>query len=102
MRFQFSRVLLTHIVVAVGLSGFGAHEGNIGPFAIAVGVTLDQVVRRFPIPDPVAQELANSSSVDHSIAEKRPSLEFYVATCRNHLQASHRASLCYPKPMAVQ
>lgn len=87
MRVQFSRVLLTHIVEAVGLSGFGAHHGNISPFAVAVGVTLDQVVRRFPIPDPVAEELANSSSVDHSIAEKSPSLEFYMPTCRNHLQA---------------
>lgn len=87
MGVQFSRALLTHIVEAIRLSGFGAHQGNISPFAVAVGVTLDQIVRRFPVPDPVAQELANSSSVDHSIAEKSPSLEFYVPMCRNYPQA---------------
>lgn len=47
------RVVLTHVVEAVRFSCFGTHEGNIRPLAIAVGVTLNQVVGRLSIPDPV-------------------------------------------------
>lgn len=61
------RVVLTHIVEAVRFPSFGAHEGHICPSAVAVGVAFNQVVRRFSVPDPVAQELTDTSSMDDSI-----------------------------------
>lgn len=61
-------VLLTHVVEAIGLPCLGAHEGDVRPLAVTVGVTLDQVVGRLAIPDPVAQELANTASVDNTVA----------------------------------
>lgn len=59
---------LTHVVEAVGLPCLGAHEGDVRPLAVAVGVALDQVVGRLAVPDPVAQELADAASVDHTVA----------------------------------
>lgn len=61
-------VLLTHVVEAIGLSCLGAHEWDVCPLAVTVGVALDQVVRRLAIPDPVTQELANTASVDNTVA----------------------------------
>lgn len=59
---------LTHVVEAVGLPCLGADEGDVRPLAVAVGVALDQVVGRLAVPDPVAQELADAASVDHTVA----------------------------------
>lgn len=72
-----SYVLLTHIVEAIGFSSFGTHERHVRPFAIAVGVAFNQVIRRFSVPYPVTQELTNAASMDHSIAESSPSVECY-------------------------
>ena len=60
---------LTDVVEAVRLPSFGTHERHVCPFAVTVGVTLNQVIRRFSISDPVTQELADTTSMDHSIAE---------------------------------
>lgn len=59
--------LLTHIVEAIGFSSFGAQEGHVCPFAVAVGVAFYQVVRRLPVPDPVTQVLTDTAGVDDSI-----------------------------------
>lgn len=66
---------LTDVVEAVRLPSFGTHERHVCPFAVSVGVTLNQVVRGFSISDPVTQELAYTTSVDHSITERSPKLE---------------------------
>ena len=58
----------THVVVAVRLPGLHAHVGDVGPAAVAVGVALDEVVGGLPGDDPVAQELPDTSGVDHSVA----------------------------------
>lgn len=63
-------VLLTHVVEAIGLSCLGAHEGDVRPLAVTVGVALDQVVGRLAIPDPVTQELADTASVDNTVARE--------------------------------
>ncbi len=70
-------VLLTHIVEAIGFSNFDTHERHIRPFAVAVGVAFNQVVRRFSIPDPVTQELTDTASMDDSIPKNSPSVEHY-------------------------
>lgn len=69
--------LLTHIVEAIGFSSFGTHERHICPFAIAVGVAFNQVIRRFSVPYPVTQELTDAASMDHSIAKSNPRVERY-------------------------
>lgn len=46
-------VLLTNVVEAIGFSCLGAHEGDVGPLAVTVGVALDQVIWRLAVPDPV-------------------------------------------------
>lgn len=77
LKVQSSCVVLTHIVEAIGFSSFGTYERHICPFAVAVGVTFNQVVRRFSIPYPVTQELTNAASMDHSIAESSPRVDYY-------------------------
>lgn len=77
MSARWSCVLLTHIVEAIGFSSFGTHERHICPFAVAVRVAFDQVVRRFSIPDPVTQELTDTAGMDDSIPENSPSVEHY-------------------------
>lgn len=71
---------LTDVVEAVRLPRFGTHERHVCPFAVTVGVTLNQVVRRFSVSDPVAQELADTTSVDHSITERSPKFECSKST----------------------
>lgn len=70
-------VFLTHVVEAVGFSSFSTHEGHVRPFAVPVGVTFNQVIRRFSIPDPVTQELTDTTSMDDSIPESSPSFDRY-------------------------
>lgn len=66
---------LTDIVEAVGLPSFGTQERHIYPFAVTVGVTFNQVIRRFSVSDPVTQELAYTTGMDHSITERSPRLD---------------------------
>lgn len=66
---------LTNIVEAVGLPSFGAQERHVYPLAVTVGVTFNQVIRRFSVSDPVTQELAYTAGMDHSITERSPRLD---------------------------
>lgn len=107
MNVRLSCVFLTHIVEAIGFPSFGAHERHICPFAIAVGVTFDQVVRRFSIPDPVTQELTDTASMDDSIPENSPSVEHYESALSSLIKSTKvltnlHPTHTYPKPMAVQ
>lgn len=71
---------LTDVVEAVRLPSFSTHERHICPLAVTVAVTLNQVIRRFFISDPVTQELANTTSVDHSITERSPKFDCSKST----------------------
>lgn len=66
--------VLTHIVVAVRFPSFGTHERNVRPFAVAVGVALNQVVRRLATSDPVTQKLTDPPGVDDSVSEHRSNI----------------------------
>lgn len=94
---------LTDVVEAVGLPSFGTHERHVCPFAVTVGVALNQVVGRFSVSDPVAQELADTASMDHSITERSPKVEFSkFTTFFGKAKTSTKSFQRYPKPMAAQ
>lgn len=103
--------LLTHIVEAIGFSSFGAQVRHICPFAIAVGVAFNQVVRRLSISDPVTQELTDPASMDHAIAENSPSFEDYESARSSSIKCRKKSTVkmenlpiphTYPKPITVQ
>lgn len=101
--------LLTHIVEAIGFSSFGAQVRHIYPFAVAVGVAFNQVIRRFSISDPVAQELTDTARMDHAIAENSPSFQDYESAFLSSPKRTKKSTdkmenfpHTYPKPTAAQ
>lgn len=67
---------ITDVVETVGLPSFGTQERHVYPFAVTVGVAFNQVIRRFSVSDPVTQELAYTTGMDHSITERSPRLDW--------------------------
>lgn len=65
--------VLTHIVKAIRLSGLVTQEWHICPLAVAIGVTLNQVIRRLPVSYPVTQELSYTTGMNDSIPNPRRS-----------------------------
>lgn len=109
MKVKGTSDLLTHIVEAIGFSSFGAQERHIYPFAVAVGVAFNQVVRRLSISDPVTQELTDAAGMDHAIAENSPNFEEYGSAFSSSPKRTKKStdkmenfSHTYPKPISVQ